>query len=93
MICANRPLHRSKGDGRRGFDPFAGCQGRGGCGLRGGGGSEFLRYHAPALGISRRAASGYPAQTQGNHTLSVKAELPRLDPNSKGGLHIASPTS
>jgi hypothetical protein len=42
MICANHVLYRSEGDRRRGLDPFAGGQGRGGCSLSGGSGGDFL---------------------------------------------------
>jgi hypothetical protein len=90
MICANRALYRSEGDRRRGFNPIASGQGRGGCSLISG--SDFLRHHAPALRISRSTAGGNSGQAHCYDTLSVKAELPRIGPKLQGGMHVASPT-
>jgi hypothetical protein len=91
MICANRPLYRSKGDRRRGLNPFASGQGRGGCSLRSGSGGDFLRHHAPALRISRSTAGRYAGQAHCDDALRVKSELPRIGPKLQRGTHVASP--
>jgi hypothetical protein len=88
MICANRPLYGSKGERCRCLDPFATGQCGGGCSLRGSGGGEFLRHHAPALHISRSTATADPGQAHRDHTLSVKSEVPHIVPEFPGGVHF-----
>jgi hypothetical protein len=62
MICANRPLYGGKGERCSCLDPFATGQCGGGCSLRGSGGHDFLRHHAPALHIIRSTAPADPGQ-------------------------------
>jgi hypothetical protein len=91
MICANRPLYGSKGERCRCLDPFATGQCGGGCSLRGSGGRDFLRHHAPALRISRSTAGRYAGQAHCDDALRVKSELPRIGPKLQRCTHVASP--
>jgi hypothetical protein len=92
-ICANRPLHRSKRDRCGGLNPLAASQIRGGRGLRSDSCRDFLGYHAPALRVGRGTASRNSGQAHRDYTLSVKSELPRIDPQFPRGVHVSRPRS